>query len=956
MKFKDTNTSEFDKLIVDKIPPVIKDIVWDKKEKKAYITLEEKGSEIVKKQHRAVGVKGYEDDDFENAKYISGHNSAYRDENGKWVIDFSGIFQNIHQEIEFEVRVQDAAGNWSDIASNKDFAKSKNAEFDGKDPTVKIMGVYFDESGDGETPNWKAVTSLNAYQYGIYANKPVQIKVKAYDDEDEDSAASWVEYRYGDHQQHQKNGTRVYKTVTEEGSDTSKEVPTNLYELVLQEGRYQNVTIRAYDDGGNYNGEHDSAKLSKLSDLLKEYFKDFPDCPSDLYIESDPAAVNIEPPKATQTNRGEIWYGEAIKEESIKITVSDDNSGIRSIDVLDNGAKMTASSKAFTELKMEDTIDIPVVKFADGEHTLTVKVTDNAGNVNTYTQDGKTLYSGMTVNGNENTTGFNFHTDFKAPSGNVTFNEKSEAAKVMIDDDAWFNGCSVDATADLVGFLANVNSEEASPWMIEYTITNEDGRTWDGKKDLVNADNETITVAFDETGVSVSQDKAHKLTVSVTFIDLAGNESEPVTLTYFKDTQIPTINSVSVSKAEEAADQILRILTFGIYSNYHVRYAVEASDAANDSGLSKSSVQITFGSTSYLTTQEEENGRIIYTKVLNADDEGVLSGEVGVTVTDRYGLGSTQKIHYNKDFQTIEGTHDGPYATIGLDQTPSKQYMIERNLPKITFEPLVSDGVERSDGQIWFKDDHDISFTAEDADSGISSVKVFINNSEQPQTNDSDKKAFLTEEVTGSFQSVDDVVKKDTYRLSTDSLIAELREHVPQDGHYVITVEVEDYAGNKAKDQIEYNIDKKAPNIENISFSIASADNYNSTDEYPAEEKFIEYLEYGYYFHEAFTATVHVTDPAPSSGLYEVKYTFIPYQNGEKGEEYGGTASIDANGNASFDVAKDYKGQIRVMASDYVGNESVEKNPHAFVVDSMDVHEAETHIEISGLDGTSFKD
>ena len=181
MKFKDTNNSEFDKLIVDKIPPVIKDIVWDKTEKKAYITLEEKGSEIVKKQHRAVGVKGYEDDDFENAKYISGHNSAYRDENGKWVIDFSGIFQNIHQEIEFEVRVQDAAGNWSDIASNKDFAKSKNAEFDGKDPTVKIMGVYFDESGDGETPNWKAVTSLNAYQYGIYANKPVQIKVKAYD-------------------------------------------------------------------------------------------------------------------------------------------------------------------------------------------------------------------------------------------------------------------------------------------------------------------------------------------------------------------------------------------------------------------------------------------------------------------------------------------------------------------------------------------------------------------------------------------------------------------------------------------------------------------------------------------------------------------------------------------------------------------------------------------------------
>ena len=66
------------------------------------------------------------------------------------------------------------------------------------------------------------------------------------------------------------------------------------------------------------------------------------------------------------------------------------------------------------------------------------------------------------------------------------------------------------------------------------------------------------------------------------------NTAKPVEV--FKDFEKPTINQVSVTKTETGFDRVLRILSFGIYSNDKIRVTVQASDASNDSGLAEDAV------------------------------------------------------------------------------------------------------------------------------------------------------------------------------------------------------------------------------------------------------------------------------------------------------------------------------------------------------------------------------
>ena len=88
-----------------------------------------------------------------------------------------------------------------------------------------------------------------------------------------------------------------------------------------------------------------------------------------------------------------------------------------------------------------------------------------------------------------------------------------------------------------------------------------------------------------------------------------------------------------------------------------------------------------------------------------------------------------------------------------------------------------------------------------------------------------------------------------------------------------------------------------------------------------------------FHFKTAFKVIVNVSDAKPSSGLHEVRYRMVPYQNGWKQEEISGSQKI-ADGKATIDVPKGFKGQIFVEAFDYVLNSSGEKTVKAFVVDS----------------------
>ena len=193
--------------------------------------------------------------------------------------------------------------------------------------------------------------------------------------------------------------------------------------------------------------------------------------------------------------------------------------------------------------------------------------------------------------------------------------------------------------------------------------------------------------------------------------------------------------------------------------------------------------------------------------------------------------------------------------------------------------------------------------------------------------------------------------KELTYQLSTDRIISYLATSgkTPEDGHYVVKVVAEDNAGNQHEEIRDFYVDKIAPEINSIDFSVLSADNDADATQ------FIDILEYGFYFKTELLATVNVSDENPSSGLHRIEYRLVSYQNGVQVDEKAETALI-TDGTAEFIIPANFKGQIFVKALDYVENVSEEVTPQSFVVDTPERHNSETHINITGLDGSEYLD
>ena len=122
-------------------------------------------------------------------------------------------------------------------------------------------------------------------------------------------------------------------------------------------------------------------------------------------------------------------------------------------------------------------------------------------------------------------------------------------------------------------------------------------------------------------------------------------------------------------------------------------------------------------------------------------------------------------------------------------------------------------------------------------------------------------------------------------------------------------------------------LDRVAPKVESISFQPATAEGITETNE------FVETLSYGFFFRTAFTATVHVSDAAPSSGLEQVTYRLVHYEDGKNGTVETGIARV-TDGKAAIAIPAGFKGQIYAKVNDYAGNTSPEVTPRGVVIDN----------------------
>ena len=170
--------------------------------------------------------------------------------------------------------------------------------------------------------------------------------------------------------------------------------------------------------------------------------------------------------------------------------------------------------------------------------------------------------------------------------------------------------------------------------------------------------------------------------------------------------------------------------------------------------------------------------------------------------------------------------------------------------------------------------------------------------------------------------------------------------HLQADGAYRISIDYTDRCGNQME-SYKSNlivIDRMSPTVDYYEF-----DPLTSAGEVGAE-RFVEHLEYGYYFKTDFAVTVHTSDPFPSSGLNSVYFRLLSYQDGKFAEERNQTVKI-SDGKATLEIPAGFKGQIFASCSDFADNRSAEVTPYGLIVDQV----APT-IEITTNNATPHKD
>ena len=662
-----------------------------------------------------------------------------------------------------------------------------------------------------------------------------------------------------------------------EADDTSiAKVSINDREMTLNdEGKYvlrvsadetiENMQITATDNAG----WSTTKKLTELS--------------TDDRVQSDNLYVENTAPTVEWTfsnnghvgTDGKVWYGKEDTNETLTITVRDNagsvNSGIYSIRISDND-QVIHEKVDFTEIKTEHNIEFLMQDFSEGEHKITVSAIDNAGNEMSLQE--KTFYIDRTEPESEPIS--MRAENGKQMNGNWWFSGDGESKfRIYVSDNlSGVENISVKINADK-DLIAREFSFGKSD------IHEDDGRYY------VEANISTLPL-----------DESQTYVITGTVTDTAGNKSEIESLTVHRDLNHPEIKGFTIQKKSGLAEKILNILSFGIFTNDDFIVKAETSDGAYDSGIA------------YATIAYKCDG-VPETKEMVHLGDGVFSYEfpsaseisytdISVTVYDKFEKTDTQALKIRDDLDV-----DDVY--------------VDQMKPSVSLELPQGVSVSQTDNRKWYAANKEITFSAQDAESGVYEVSVVVNDTE----------VFSAQDAVNSTLNTDEIVR----------LVS-----AQADGKYAIKITATDKAGNVSEKEDNFYVDKGNPVIKRVEFTPATSDGTIQTGD------FIDRLQYGLFFKTDTVLSVYVEDQAPSAGLNRLEYRLVYLEDGVIVKESSGTLGC-SNGKAQITIPKDFKGQVYLKAFDNVNNCSGEVTTKAYVVDNT-----KPTIQITEHGKTSYKD
>lgn len=627
----------------------------------------------------------------------------------------------------------------------------------------------------------------------------------------------------------------------------------------------------------------------------------------------------IEPPNVDEEINF-LSYGTFFKDEiQVEIAAVDEGiaSGVQKITLYRDGVEFESSTNikngaAVFTLNLDD--------FASNE--ISASATDYAGNVSI--GQTKPKDSGISTNADSNLV------CLSKEKPEIFIKPASGAAYIDDNKKEWYVGD--------VGFKVDVSTESGGIHSVEIELNGE-SLTQDKNGKTINADfseSQTLKESF-LINTDVKPVNGEN-TITVTAFNNYGN-SDTKTYKIYIDTTNPDVTGFDIQKENDGLiDKIINFLTFGNFFNEEVKVTVTADDRFGaESGVHtitlyandvEGTVKRTYDETDNVTKNDDGTYEAVFTlpsSVLSKD--GVFHVKLSATATDNVGNIT------GKDAAHPDGEPKTPKSV--NNELESNELMIEKNSPYVEVEaenPIYT----TLDGKQWYGADTEFTITAKDDNAGLRDVKI--------QITDQDKMKELQADL--DEKPIDEKFYKkkttsETFRIGTT------QGQCKEDGLYSIQIDVNDNAGNDNHDKPEViNVykDEKDPYITGYEFIPATSDGIEGTEE------FIEKLEYGYFFKTEFNAVIKVADDAPSSGLKEIEYRLVPYENGKKLVESRGTQNI-SEGKAVISIPKGFKGQIFVKAYDNTEHVSKEVTTKAYVVDDV-----KPEIHVTNDTETTYKD
>ena len=449
--------------------------------------------------------------------------------------------------------------------------------------------------------------------------------------------------------------------------------------------------------------------------------------------------------------------------------------------------------------------------------------------------------------------------------------------------------------------LTKINGKEQS-----VTANSFDELAAEFKNQATNEKVKSATVTFDiDIKDNPNYSGSHKLSLTVT--DNSGNVNSGVdNSTFYVDNTAPEITNVEFVKTTNptVTDQILKFLTFGIYSNDTIVMNVTATDYAPTSGLPLDTITVKNGesviSGSSATEEPNATGSSTVTYSYNLD-KLYNAYKLSFTVKDKANnvnenialadLVKDNKVKANDNslteeqlknvsdvFEVVSSTKNDLSVVTNINGI---NYGDDSNIIVSGVETKVESTVNLGEdltgaGSIGnFRCAYYQDSATEITSTPTSYVTITHNN-----------KDFTSTDVHQSYVSMDRVTKdqesKFDYVVSTE-----------KSGKYVLTYTVINNAGvEKTVDKTFY-VDNTAPEITKVEFSKQSS----------AADKILNFLTFGIYSNDTIVMNVTTVDNAPTSGL---PLDTITVKNGESVIS-GSSATEEPNATGSSTVTYSYE-------------------------------------------------